>query len=62
VIVRQILLEPPEVEPELGCVAHQVLFAEFVLTLVEEVVHLPEAALRGGRLCGLSGTAGTGVH
>ena len=61
-IVRQILLEPPQVEPELGCVAHQVFFAEFVLTLVEEVVHLPEAALRGGRLRSLSGTAGTRMH
>ena len=25
VIVRQILLEPPQVEPHLGCVAHQIL-------------------------------------
>ena len=30
--------------------------------LVEEVVHLPEAALRGGRLRSLSGTAGTRMH
>jgi hypothetical protein len=62
VIVRQILLEPPQVESELGCVAHKVFFAEFVLTLVEEVVHLPEAPLRGCRLRSLSGTAGTGMH
>ena len=61
-IVRQILLEPPQVEPELGRVAHEVFFAEFVLILVEEVVHLPEAALRGGRLRGLGGTSGTGVR
>src|SRR5918994_624921 len=62
VIVRQIFLEAPQVEPELGSVAHKVFFAEFALTLVEEVVHLPEAALRGCCLCGLSGTASTGVR
>src|SRR5829696_2744315 len=62
VIVRQILLKAQQVESELGCVAHQGFFAEFVLTLVEEVMHLPEAALRGGSLRSLSGTAGTRMH
>src|SRR5215207_438220 len=62
VVVRQILLKPSQVEPQLCCVAHQVFFTEFVLTLVEEVVHLPEAALSGCRLCSLSGTASTRMH
>jgi hypothetical protein len=62
VVVRQILLESLQVEPELGRVAHQVFLAELALILVEEVVHLPEATLSGGRLCSLGSTAGTGVH
>ena len=62
IVVRQILLKPSQVEPELGCVAHQGFFAQFVLTLVEKVMHLPEAALRGCRLRSLSRTAGTGMH
>ena len=62
VVVRQILLEPPQVEPELGRVAHEIFIAQFVLILVEEVVHLPEAPLGGGRLRGQGGTSGTGMH
>jgi hypothetical protein len=62
VIVRQILLKAPQVESELGCVAHQVFSAEFGLTLVEKVMHLPEAILRGGCLRSLSGTAGMGLY
>jgi hypothetical protein len=61
VIVRQILLKAPQVESELGCVAHQVFSAEFGLTLVEKVMHLPEAIL-SGRLRSLSGTAGMGIY
>jgi hypothetical protein len=61
VIVRQILLKAPQVESELGCVAHQVFSAEFGLTLVVKVMHLPEAIL-SGCLRSLSGTAGMGIY
>ena len=44
-----------EVEAERGCVSHQVSRPEAILVREEEVVHLPEPALRAGRLSRLGG-------
>ncbi len=43
------------VEPQLAGVPHQILVGERRLPLVQEIVHLPELPLRGGRLGDLRG-------
>src|SRR5829696_9564843 len=48
----QVVLEARQVQPDTGRVAPQGL-VEVVLVLKEEVVHLPEPSLGGGRLGGL---------
>jgi hypothetical protein len=58
----QVVLEARQVEPEPGRVTPQGLVVEVFLVREEEVVHLPEASLGGGRLGGLGGAAGVRVH
>ena len=53
--------EAVDVEAELLGVADQVVRAKRVLVLEQEVVHLPERALVGGRLGGLGGELGVRV-
>ena len=52
---RRSVREPLDVEAELLGVADQVARAERVLVVEQEVVHLPERALVGGRFRGLRG-------
>src|SRR5918996_4388001 len=53
--------EAVEVEAELLGVADEVVEAKSVLMVEQEVVHLPERALVGGRLRGLGGELGMRV-
>src|SRR5436309_2442424 len=52
---------PLRVEPQLAGVPHQILVRERRLPLVQEIVHLPELALRGRRLRDLRGVLGVRV-
>ena len=58
----QLVAKARHVEPELLGVADEVLDVERVLVGEQQVVHLPEAALRRGRLRGLGGQLGVRVH
>ena len=50
-----VTVEPWDVEPELGCVASQVVVLERLLAMEEQLVHLPEASLERRSLsCGSS--------
>jgi hypothetical protein len=50
------------VEPELGGVVLEVLRAQLALMVEEDVVHVPEATLRGGGLRGLRGELRVRMH
>src|SRR5437870_6440113 len=60
-VFDQLAHHPVGIDPELARVPHQVLVLERRLMLIQEIVHLPELALRGGGLGRLRGLGGVGV-
>ena len=59
-MLAQVVPEPLDVEADLLGVADQVVQAERFLVVEQEVVHLPEGALRSRRLGSLRGELGMG--
>jgi hypothetical protein len=57
----KILFETGRIQSELGGVSDQISILESILVLEEVVVHLPEFALRAGRLGSFGGVLGVGV-
>src|SRR5919204_596787 len=61
-VVAELLVEAVDVESELQGVAPEVTRRELVLVGKQQIVHLPERALRGGRLGGLGRDLGSAMH
>lgn len=56
------MTEAVDVEPQLLGATEEVVILQLVLTLEEEIVHLPETTLGAGRLCRPSSAFGEGMH